>query len=77
MYIFVYYESIKRELNQKLIFDSRCDARLKAKAEGCTRLAYTVFIMNRESEIGCLKLETFLFYTLFGLIKAFLCGIFV
>ena len=25
----VYYESIKRELNKRLIFDSRCDARLK------------------------------------------------
>ena len=24
----VYYESIKRELNKRLIFDSRCDARL-------------------------------------------------
>jgi hypothetical protein len=23
----VYYESIKRELNKRLIFDSRCDAR--------------------------------------------------
>ena len=39
----VYYESIKRELNKRLIFDSRCDARLKAKAEGCTRLAYTMW----------------------------------
>jgi hypothetical protein len=35
----VYYESIKRELNKGFIFDCRCDARLKAKAEGCTRLA--------------------------------------
>ena len=26
---FVYYESIKRELNKRLIFDSRCDVRLK------------------------------------------------
>ncbi len=39
---FVYYESIKRELNKRLAFDSRCDARLKAKAEGCTRLTYTM-----------------------------------
>ncbi len=37
----VYYESIKRELNKRLIFECRCDARLKAKAEGSTRLAYT------------------------------------
>jgi hypothetical protein len=35
-----YYESIKRELNKRLKFDSRCDARLKAEAEGCTRLAF-------------------------------------
>ena len=40
---FVYYESIKRELNKRLKFDSRCDARLKAEAEGCTRLAYTMW----------------------------------
>ena len=39
--LFVYYESIKRELNKRLIFECRCDARLKAKAEGSTRLAYT------------------------------------
>ena len=37
----VYYESIKRKLNKRLILDCRCDARLKAKAEGSTRLAYT------------------------------------
>ena len=40
--LFVYYESIKRELNKRLIFDSRCDTRLKTKDEGCKRLAYTV-----------------------------------
>ena len=39
----VYYESIKRELNKGLIFDSRCDTRLKVKAEGCTRLVYTMW----------------------------------
>jgi hypothetical protein len=38
----VYYESIKRELNKRLKFDSRCDARLKAEVEGCTRLTYTM-----------------------------------
>ena len=41
--MFVYYESINRELNKRLLFDSRCDARLKAKAEGCTRLTYTMW----------------------------------
>ena len=39
--VVVYYESIKRKLNKKLILDCRCDARLKAKAEGSTRLACT------------------------------------
>ena len=37
----VYYESIKRELNKRLIFECRCDARLKANAEESTRLTYT------------------------------------
>ena len=40
---FVYYESIKRELNKRLMFDSRCDARLKGKPEGSTRLTYTMW----------------------------------
>jgi hypothetical protein len=29
----VCYETIKRELNQKLVYECRCDERLKAKAE--------------------------------------------
>ena len=32
----VYYESIKRELKKRLIFDCRCDTRRKAKSEGST-----------------------------------------
>jgi hypothetical protein len=52
----VYYEARKRELNRRLIYECWCDERLKAKAEGSTRLAYTgtplessvfLFIMNR------------------------------
>ena len=35
------YESIKRELNKRLMFECRCDTRLKAKVEGSTRLTYT------------------------------------
>jgi hypothetical protein len=38
---FVYYESIKRELDIRLMCECRCDERLKAEAEGSTRLAYT------------------------------------
>jgi hypothetical protein len=34
----VYYESIKREINIRLIYECRCDERLKAKDEGSTRL---------------------------------------
>ena len=37
----IYYESIKRKLNRRLVLECRCDERLKAKAEGSTRLTYT------------------------------------
>ncbi len=58
----VYYESMKRDLKTRPIYECRCDERLKTKAEKSTRLAYTeflgelehqqieTFIMNRESE---------------------------
>ena len=39
--IVVYYKKIKRELNRRLIYEYRCDERLKDKDEGSTRLAYT------------------------------------
>ena len=32
----VYYEAIKRELYRRLVYECRCDERLKAKAEGFT-----------------------------------------
>ena len=34
----VYYESIKRELKRRLIYEYRCDERLKTKSEESTRL---------------------------------------
>ena len=37
----VFYESIKRELKTRPIYECRCDERLKTKAEESTRLAYT------------------------------------
>jgi hypothetical protein len=37
----VYYETIKEKSNRRLIYECRCDERLKAKTEGSTRLAYT------------------------------------
>ncbi len=36
----VYYEQIKRDLNRRLMYEYRCDERLKGKSEGSTRLAY-------------------------------------
>ena len=41
---FVYYKSIKGKVNhssRRLLLECRCDERLKTKAEGSTRLAYT------------------------------------
>ena len=37
----VYYESIKRERKRRLIYEYRCDERLKTKNEEATRLAHT------------------------------------
>ena len=43
LHLFVYYETIKRELNTRLIYECRRDEKLKAKAEGYRRLAYIHF----------------------------------
>ena len=51
---FVYYESIKRELKRRPIYEYRCDERLKTKAEVSTRLAYTVLLGGLEHQ----KIET-------------------
>jgi hypothetical protein len=37
----VYYESIKRNLKRRLIYEYRCDERLKTKNEESTRLVDT------------------------------------
>jgi hypothetical protein len=50
----VYYESIKRELQRIPIYECRCDEKLKTKAEGSTRLAYTGLLGGLEH----LKIET-------------------
>jgi hypothetical protein len=59
---FVYYEEIKRELNRILVYECRCDERLRVISEGstdlvyssdtlgCTTPPYLLFIMNRENE---------------------------
>ncbi len=44
----------KRKLNRRLIYECRCDERLKAKAEGSTRLGYTGWRGGLEH----LKIET-------------------
>ncbi len=45
---FVYYESIKRELKRRPLYECRCDERLKTKVEGSTRLTYTGLIGGLE-----------------------------
>ena len=50
----VYYESIKQELNIRLIYACRCNERLKVKAKGSTRLAYT----GLRGGLEHLKIET-------------------
>jgi hypothetical protein len=51
---FVYYESIKRELKIRPIYECRCDERLKTKVEEFTLLTYTGFLGGLEH----LKVET-------------------
>jgi hypothetical protein len=52
--IVFYYEVIKRELHERLIYECRCDGRLKDKDEGSTRLTYTGLCGGLEH----LKIET-------------------
>jgi len=51
---YVYYETIKRELNKRLMYECRCDERLKSKGEGSTGLTYTGLREGLEH----LKIET-------------------
>ncbi len=56
-----YYESIKRELQIKPIYECRCDERLKTKAEEFTRLTYTQCMSSVTGLLGGLehlKIET-------------------
>jgi len=50
----VYYESIKRELKRRLVYECRCDERLKTKTEEFTRLTYTGLVVELEH----LKIKT-------------------
>ncbi len=49
-----YYESIKRELKRRLIYEYRWDERLKTKTEESTRLKDTVLVVELEH----LKIKT-------------------
>ena len=51
---FVYYESIKRELKIRSIYECRCDERLQTKTKGFTRLTFTGLVVELEH----LKIET-------------------
>jgi len=53
-YLFVLYESIKRELKIRPIYECRYDERLKTKVEESTRLTYTGLL----GELEHLKIET-------------------
>ena len=53
-FVVVYYESMKRELTTRPIYECRCDERLKTKDEGSTRLVYTGLLGGLEHR----KIET-------------------
>ena len=52
--LLVYYESIKRELKRRPIYECRCDERLQTKTKEFTRLTYTGMVVELEH----LKIET-------------------
>ncbi len=54
MGLFVYYESIKRELQMKPMYECRCAGRLQTKTEGFTRLSYAGLVVELEH----LKIKT-------------------
>jgi hypothetical protein len=58
----IYYESRKRELKTRPIYECQCDERLKTKSEKSTRLVYTGLF----GELGHLKVETRLIDEMFA-----------
>jgi hypothetical protein len=50
----VYYESMKRELKIRPIYECRCDERLQTKTKEFTRLVYTGLVVELEH----LKIKT-------------------
>jgi hypothetical protein len=51
---FVYNETINRKLKRRLIYECRCDERLKGKTEGSKLLTYTGW----QGGLEHLKIET-------------------
>ena len=54
IYCVVYYESRKREIKRRLIYEYRYDERLKTKNEESTRLSHTGLVVELEH----LKIKT-------------------
>jgi hypothetical protein len=52
--IVVYYESIKREIKIRCIYECRCDERLQTKTKEFTRLSHTGLVVELEH----LEIET-------------------
>jgi hypothetical protein len=53
-WVVVYYESIKREVKIRCIYECRCDERLQTKTKKFTRIVYTGLVVELEH----LKIET-------------------
>ena len=66
--MFVYYESIMRELQTKPMYECRCDERLKTKSEKSTRLSYTGLF----GELEHLQIETRLIDEKFVSVRSFI-----
>ncbi len=50
--VFVYYQSIKRELKTRPIYECQCDERLKTKDEESTRLTYTWLLTKDKDDVN-------------------------
>jgi hypothetical protein len=44
--LFVYYQEIKRELKRIILYECRCNERLKVKGEGSTLLTYRDWVVG-------------------------------
>ncbi len=62
LHAFVSFESMKKELKTRPIYECRCDERLKTKTEESTQLVYTGFL----GELEHLKIETRLIDEMFA-----------